>query len=145
VLAGRDDACLTTDHGPTSRSVAAREGMFIAEGIQVGVAPDMGACALPGGKAVEAPVEGTWKVIVASTPTRCGRPTEPADVGAGGKLTPLRRLRIDPLWMVVEASGVVLSLVRLLSPRPGEGLCWTWSGGLSCAGSTSFAGSRSRS
>ena len=37
-----------------------------------------------------------------------------------------------------EPGSIVLS-------RPGEGLCWTWSVGPSCAGNTSSAGSRSRS
>jgi hypothetical protein len=46
-----------------------------------------------------------------------------ANVGAGGKLTPLRRLRFDPAWTVAEASGGRVSLARLLSPRPGEGSC----------------------
>jgi hypothetical protein len=66
-------------------------------------------------------------------------------VGAGEKLTLLRRSRFDPLGALAEASGVLVSLARLLSPRPGEGVCWTWSGGPSCVGSISFAGSRSRS
>jgi len=33
-------------------------------------------------------------------------------VGAGEKLTPLRRLRFDPPWMWAEASGVMLTLAR---------------------------------
>ena len=33
-------------------------------------------------------------------------------VGAGGKLTPLRRLRFDPPRVVAEASGVLVSLAR---------------------------------
>jgi hypothetical protein len=66
-------------------------------------------------------------------------------VRAGGKLTPLRRLRFDPPWAVVEASGVLVSLARSLGSRSRRRQCLTWNGGLSCAGSISFAGSRSRS
>jgi Transposase, Mutator family len=34
-------------------------------------------------------------------------------VGAGGRLTPLRRLRFDPSRAVAEASGALVSLARL--------------------------------
>ncbi|MDQ6839031.1 MAG: hypothetical protein M3137_12050, partial [Actinomycetota bacterium] len=36
--------------------------------------------------------------------------SEGRSVGAGGKLTPLRRLRFDPPWAVAEASGGLVSL-----------------------------------
>jgi hypothetical protein len=61
-------------------------------------------------------------------------------VGAGAKLTPLRRLRIDPPRATAKASGVMVSLAWSLSPRPGEWSCWTWSAGPSCAGSNFVRG-----
>ena len=66
-------------------------------------------------------------------------------VGAGAKLTPLRRLRIAPPWALAEASGGLVSLARSLSIETGRRACLTWSAGPSCAGSISFVGSRSRS
>ena len=60
-----------------------------------------------------------------------------AFVGAGEKLTPLRRLRFDPR----DGGGGVRGdrepgLVRV--DRGQEEACLTWSGGRSCGGSTSF-------
>ena len=73
-----------------------------------------------------------------------GTHSDAATVSAGGKLTPLRRLKMDP----PEARGGGVrgrgSLARSLSPRPGDGACWTWSAGPSCDGSTSCVACRSR-
>src|SRR5947208_16166584 len=53
-------------------------------------------------------------------------------VGAGEKLTPLRRLRFDPAWMRAEASGVIVSLASFVLIECQEEACWTWRGGRSC-------------
>jgi hypothetical protein len=75
------------------------------------------------------------------------RSTKPkvGSVRAGGKLTPLRRLRFDPSRVVAEVSGVLVSLARSTGSSARRRQCLTWSGGLSCAGSILFVGSRSRS
>ena len=86
---------------------------------------------------VDALANGGW--YKAATRTSASPPTARADhVGAGEKLTPLRRLRFDPLDVGggVRGDREPGSVVLI---EAGRKACWTWSAGRSCGGSISCA------